>query len=256
MSRAQPKSSPMDRHARSIAAAIAKGRPPALTPDLDLYLESSPREIFVAFEGVARHMPPGGKDETLALGYLFLLQQLLEHLRYRSDRGYADAARLIADFQAGVAAQVEAGHIDGHMLAYVGRALHQSKIPTSPELAKTSARQHVNDREGGPLPDDVHATLSGLLEACGDDPYVLVGSLVEFGHAMPSEYRGALAAGLALCGAASARGAAGLLVLDPARDVRRAVAEALATGASSLSQTEVRRLIVMRTGRPENERAE
>ena len=99
MSRAQPKSSPMDRYARSIAAAIAKGRPPALTPDLDLYLESSPREIFVAFEGVARHMPPGGNDETLALGYLFLLQQLLERVRYRTDRGYADAVRLIADFQ-------------------------------------------------------------------------------------------------------------------------------------------------------------
>ena len=99
MSRAQPKSSPTDQHARSIAAAIAKGRPPALTPDLDLYLESSPREIFVAFEGVARHMPPRGKDETLALGYLFLLQQLLERVRYRTDRGYADAVRLIADFQ-------------------------------------------------------------------------------------------------------------------------------------------------------------
>jgi len=73
-----------------------------------------------------------------ALGYLFLLQQLLEHLC--SDRGYADAARLIADFQADVAARVEAGHIDGHMLAYVGGALHQSKIPASPELAKASAR--------------------------------------------------------------------------------------------------------------------
>ena len=93
MSRAQPKPSPTDQHARSIAAAIAKGRPPALTPELDHYLGSSPREIFVAFEGVARHMPPpGGNDETLALGYLFLLQQLLEHLRYRTDRGYADAA--------------------------------------------------------------------------------------------------------------------------------------------------------------------
>jgi hypothetical protein len=136
MSRAQPKSSPTDQHARSIAAAIAKGRPPALTPELDQYLESSPREIFVAFEGVARHMPPGGNDETLALGYLFLLQQLLEHLRYRTDRGYADAARLIADFQADVAARVEAGHIDGQMLTYVGGALHQSKVPASPELAK------------------------------------------------------------------------------------------------------------------------
>jgi len=256
MSRAQPKSSPMDRHARSIAAAIAKGRPPALTPDLDLYLESSPREICVAFEGVARHMPPGGNDEALALGYLFLLQQLLERLRYRTDRGYADAARLIADFQADVAARVEAGHLDGQMLTYVAGALHQSKIPASPELAKASARQHVNDREGWPVPDDVHAALAGLLEACGDDPFMLVGSLVEFSHAMPAENRGALAAGLALCGASATRGAAVLLLLDPDQVVRRAVAEALATVASALSPTEVRRLVAMRNWRPEKERAE
>ena len=172
-------------------------------------------------------MPPGGNDETLALGYLFLLQQLLERLRYRTDRGYADAARLIADFQADVAAQVQAGHIDGRILTYVGGALHQSKIPASPELAKASAMQHVNDREGWPDADDVHATLAGLLEACGDDPFVLVGSLVEFSHAMPAENRGALAAGLALCGAAGTRGAAVLLLLDPDRVVRRAVAESL-----------------------------
>jgi hypothetical protein len=227
MSQAQPKSSPMDRHARRIAAAIAKGRPPALMPDLDLYLESSPREIFVAFEGVARHMPPGGNDETLALGYLFLLQQLLERLRYRTDRGYADAARLIADFQADVAARVEAEHIDRRMLAYVGGALHQSKISTSPELAKASARQHVNDREGWPVPDDVHAALAGLLEACGDDPFMLVGSLVEFSHAMPAENRSAVAAGLALCGASATRGAAVLLLLDPDRVVRRTVPKRL-----------------------------
>ena len=117
------------------------------------------------------------------------------------------------------------------------------------------ARQHVNDREGWPVPDDVHAALAGLLEACGDDPFVLVGLLVEFSHAMPAENRGALAAGLALCGAAGTRGAAVLLLLDPDRVVRRAVAEALATVASSLSPTEVRRLVAMRNWRPENERA-
>jgi hypothetical protein len=77
MSRAQPKSSPMDRYARSIAAAIAKGRPPALTPDLDLYLESSPREIFVAFEDVARHMPPS--KCALGRNYLKLARALVPH---------------------------------------------------------------------------------------------------------------------------------------------------------------------------------
>ena len=58
MSRAQPKSSPTDQHARSIAAAIAKGRPPALTPDLDLYLESSPREIRIKKRPPIAAAPP------------------------------------------------------------------------------------------------------------------------------------------------------------------------------------------------------
>jgi len=123
MSRAQPKSSPTDEHARRIAQAIAKGRPPPFNDAFDRYCESSPREIFAAFTGAARHMPPAGKDESLAIGYLFLLQRLLEHLRYRTDRGYADAARLIADFQADVVAQVEAGNVDGRMLAGVAVGL-------------------------------------------------------------------------------------------------------------------------------------
>jgi hypothetical protein len=256
MSRAQPKSSPTDQHARRIAAALAKGQPPVRMPDLDLYLESSPHEIFVAFEGAARHMPPAGKDEMLAFGYLFLLQGLLEHLRYRTDRGYADAAGLIAEFQAEVAARVETGRLDRHMLAFVGRALHQSKIPTSPELAAVSAKLHVDDGEDASPPADIRAALAGLLETCGGDPFALVGSFAEFGHAMPAEARGAMAADLALCGEAEARGAAVLFLLDPDPVVRRAVAGALATAASSLSPTAVRRLIAIRNWRAGNERAE
>src|SRR5260370_34135073 len=117
MRRAQPKSSPTDEHARRIAQAIAKGRPPPFDAAFDRYCESSPREIFAAFTGAARHMPPAGKDEPLAIGYLFLLQRLLEHLRYRTDRGYADAVRLIAGFQADVVARVEAGSGAAPMLA-------------------------------------------------------------------------------------------------------------------------------------------
>lgn len=256
MSRAQPKSSPTDEHARRIARAIAKGRPPPFSADLDRYCEICPREIFAAFAGAARHMPPAGKDEALAIGYLFLLQRLLEHLRYRTDQGYADAAELIADFQAGVVARVEAGHVDGRMLAFVGGALHQSKIPASPELAAASAKHSVDQNEGGPLPTDVRAALAGILEACGGDPFMAAGSLIESGHAMPAETRGALAGALALAGIPGARAAAVLFLLDPASAVRRAVAGVLGQVAASLTATDIRRLIAMRNWRPENERAE
>jgi hypothetical protein len=256
MSRAQPKSSPTDEHARRIAQAIAKGRPPPFNDAFDRYCESSPREIFAAFTGAARHMPPAGKDEPLAIGYLFLLQRLLEHLRYRTDQGYADAAKLIADFQADVVAQVEAGNADGRMLVFVAGALHQSKIPASPELAAASAKQPVDRDEDGPLPADFHAALAGIVEVCDGDPFMTVGALTETGHAMPEEARSALAGALALAGNAGARGAAVLFLLDPNSAVRRAVAAALAQVAASLTPIEVRRLIAMRNWRPENERAE
>jgi hypothetical protein len=256
MSRAQPRSLPTDEFARRIAQAIAKGRPPPFSTALDRYCEGSPHEIFAAFTGAARHMPPAGQDEPLAIGYLFLLQRLLEHLRYRTDRGYADAARLIADFQADVVAQVEAGKVDGRLLAFVGGALHQSKIPASPELAAASTSQFVDRNPDGPLPTDVHAALAGVLEACGGDPFLTVSSLIESGHAIPAETRGALAAGLALAGIPEARGAAILFLLDPDSVVRRAVSGALVRVAASLTRTEVRRLIAMQNWRPESERAE
>ena len=256
MSRTQQKYTTTDEHARRIAQAIAKGRPPPFNYAFDRYCESSPREIFAAFTGAARHMPPAGQDEPLAIGYLFLLQRLLEHLRYRTDRGYADASQLIADFQADVVAQVEAGNVDGRMLAFVGGALHQSKIPATPEFAAASVKQPLDRDEDGPLPAEVHAALAGILEACDGDPFTTVGALTETGHAMPVEARGALAGALALAGNAGARGAAVLFLLDPNSTVRRAVARVLAQVAASLTPIEVRRLIAMRNWRPENERAE
>jgi hypothetical protein len=256
MARAQPKSSSTDDYARLIARAVAKGRPPPFSDDLDRYCESSPREIFTAFAGAARHMPPAGKDEALGIGYLFLLQRLLEHLRYRIDQGYADAAKLIADFQADVVTRVEGGQVDARMLAFVGGALHQSKIPASPELAAASARHPINEDERGPLPTDVRAALGDILEACGGDPFVVVGSLIESSHAMPVETRSSLAGAMALAGMPEARAAAVLFLLDPDSAVRRAVAGALDQVAASLTPTDVRRLIAMRNWRPEDERAE
>jgi hypothetical protein len=255
MSRAQPKSSPTDEYAKRIAQAIAKGRPPPFSDALDRYCERSPGEIFAAFAGAARHMPPTGTDEPLAVGYLFLLQHLLEHLRYRTDRGHEDAAKLIADFQADVVAQVEAGKADWHMLVFVGGALHQSKIPASAEFAAATAKQPIDGNEDAALPSDVRAAFAGIVEACDGDPFLAVGALTEGCHAMPAEARGALAGGLALAGGPEGRGAAVLLLLDPDSVVRRAVAGALAQVAGSLTPTEVRRLIAMRNWRPENERA-
>jgi hypothetical protein len=256
MARPQPRYSPTDEHARRIARAIAKGRPPPFSADLDHYCEDSPGEIFAAFAGAARHMPPAGTDEALALGYLFLLRRLLEYLRYRTDSGYAEAAKLIAEFQAEVVARVEAGDVDATMLAFVGGALHQAKIPAAPELAAAAAKHAFDEDEVGELPADVGAALGAILDACGGDLFQAVGGLIETGHAMPAEARAAMAGALADGGTPEVRGLAVLFLLDADSAVRRNVAQALARVAASLSPIDVRRLIAMRNWRPENERGD
>jgi DNA-binding NarL/FixJ family response regulator len=256
MARPQPRYSPTDEHARRIARAIAKGRPPPFSADLDRFCQDLPGEIFAALAGAARHMPPAGKDEALALGYLFLLQRLLEFLRYRTDSGYAEAARLIAEFQAHVIARVEAGDVDANMLAFVGGALHQAKIPASPEFAAATVKQPLDKNEDEALAADVIVALTAVLEECGGDLFMAAGSLMETGHAMPAEARAAMASALADLGTSDVRGLALLFLLDPDPSVRRAVAQALARVAASLTPVDVRRLIAMRNWRPENERAE
>jgi hypothetical protein len=255
MTRTQPKSSSTDRHAKMVAAAIAKGKWPARASRLEDYFESSPHQIFAALDGVARHMPPSGKDTALALGYLFLLEGLLKHVRYRSDRD-PDARRLIADFQAGVAARVEADGIDGQILAHVARALHRANIPASPKLARVSVKPRVKDDAGGPPPIDSRAALAELVEAGNGDPFALVESLTEFTHVLPVEARAAIASDLALCGLSDARSTAILFLLDRAPMIRHGVASALASVAPTLSPKDLRRLIAVRNWRSEDERPE
>ena len=254
MKKAAATTTATDRHARKIALAIAKGRPPAFSSDLDQYLDECPGEIFAALDGASRHTPSESGDPSLGFGYLFLLQALLERLRYRTDLGYADAAELIMTFQAEVAARAEAGQIDGHVLSYVSGALQQSGIPASPELVAASAKQLVDDKDE--LSADIADALQGLLQACGDDPFALVAALAESGHAMPEDARCALGSGLALGALPAARAAAVLFLLDSSAAVRRATAAALTQVVSSLSPVDLRRLIAMRNWRPKDECAE
>jgi len=111
---------PTDPYGRRIAIAIGKASRP-FGDDLNQCCETSPREMFAAFEARLATCLRAATMEALAIGYLFLLQRLLEHLPYRTDRGYTDAAGLIANFQADVVAQIETGHIDVRMLALCGR---------------------------------------------------------------------------------------------------------------------------------------
>jgi len=141
----RPKTSATDRHARNYAKAIARGQPFRISPDVERYFHESPREIFAAFDGAADNMPPAGEDEVLAFGYLFVLQGLLQELRYRMDRGYTDATALVADFQATVALRARDGQLDGQALSLTAGALQQAGIDAAPELVAASTAASDGD---------------------------------------------------------------------------------------------------------------
>jgi hypothetical protein len=249
----RPKTSETERHARRYARAIAKEQPLRISPDVEHYFHESPREIFAAFDGAADNMPPAGKDEALAFGYLFVLKGLLQELRYRMDRGYADAIALVDDFQAAVAQRARDGQLDGRVLSFMAGALQQAGIEAVPELVAASTAASDSDI-GIPRLADLEAAIADMVEACGNDPFELVAASATAGHAMPPEARGAMMATLATSELSGARSAAVLFLLDPRPEVRRTVAEAIRPVSAALSPTDVRRLIAMRNWRPDQER--
>ena len=241
----------VERYARWFAAGIAKKRLPAPTPELETYLERAPEDVLVALESFAACVAARGVGDRLARGYLLLIEALLLRIRYRSDRGYDDAIRLIETFQQVAADLARAERIDAEALSMLAAALHQAGIAASPELSDA-----VTEGAEFALPDGAPTGLAAVVEQiatpCGDDPFLLTALLAETGHAMPADVRAAMVAELARSGNAVACAAAVLQLLDAQADVRRAAAVGLRI--ADLSPSSLRRLIAMRDWCPEAER--
>jgi hypothetical protein len=245
-----------ERHARKIGNALAKGRPPAETPQVEQFIAEQDGAIFDTLEGfVAQAASAGGFESPLSQGYMYLLRRQLEALRFGSDRGYARAIGQIAEFQRAVAMHVTAAHLDGTAVSLVSSALHQAQIPVSEELS--AALQGNLDREAGdPSPADLNEVLDAMVEACEGDVFQLANSLAESAHGLPLAVRAGIAAELAAGANATGREAAVLMLLDPDAQIRAAVIAALKARPTFISPLSLRRLIAMRNWRPEAERAQ
>ena len=134
MSGASAHKSRTRRQARRLPADLAKGRMPASTLDLEDYLDQFPDDVFVALDGFVEQVASSGARDAIALGYLYLIQGQLERVRFRSGRGYEDAARLIEEFQRAVADLAVTGRVDAQALSMVTSVLHMAGIETSAEL--------------------------------------------------------------------------------------------------------------------------
>lgn len=254
MSRTRNPKSQAKRHARNAASALAKGRLPPQTPELEDFLSSQDKTIFETLDGlVVQAMSQDQGDDDLTPGYLYLLERQLENLRFQTDRGYDAAIGLVAEFQRAVADQASAGRLGGTMLSLVSAALHQAQIPASAELRAVLQDSIEEPRELQGL-GQLSELLDSIVDACEGDPFQIASTLAETAHGMPPELRANIAATLTMSPNPIAREAATLMLLDPEPQIRRAVTTALESSPASLSPVSLRRLIAMRNWRPQEER--
>jgi len=251
MSGASAHKSRTQQQARRLATDLAKGRMPASTVDLEDYLDRFPDDVFVALDGFVEQVASGGAGDAIALGYLFLIQGQLERVRFRSERGYEDAARLIEEFQRAVADLAVTGRIDAQALSMVTSVLHMAGIEASAELHAGMTQFAENVLA---VPPDFTEAMADMVAECEGDPFQLAGALAEAGHAIPAEARVLMAIEQIRSTNAALRDAAILCLLDGEPTLRRAVASELQARAASLSPESLRRLIGMRNWCPEKER--
>ena len=253
MSGASAHKSRTRRQARRLAADLAKGRMPASTLDLEDYLDRFPDDVFVALDGFVEQVASSGARDAIALGYLYLIQGQLERVRFRSERGYEDAARLIEEFQRAVADLAVTGRVDAQALSMVTSVLHMAGIEASAEL-HAGGTQFAENVLPLTVPPDITDAMADMVAECEGDPFQLAGALAEAGHAIPAEARILMAIEQIRSTNAALREAAILYLLDGEPTLRRAVASELQARAASLSPESLRRLIGMRNWCPEKER--
>ena len=248
-----------ERHARKIGVALAKGRTPPSSRELDAFAQDG-GAVFETLEGLVAHLAAGdGEDSPLVYGYDYLLRSQLQSLRFQQDRGYDVAIGMLENFQRAVAGHTTAGRLRGTALSLVAVALHQAGIVISADLTaaiEDTLDDTTEDVPGTADPGILTGLIESIVELCEGNAFLVASSLMETAHGMPLELRTSMAAILTVSQSAAAREAAVLLLLDPEPAIRSAAAAALESQPASVSPRSMRRLIAMRNWRPPAERAE
>ena len=170
------------------------GNPLGLLPAGELYVNPVyGRLVGRSLDGFVEQVASSGAGDAIALGYLYLIRGQLERVRFRSERGYEDSARLIEEFQRAVADLAVTGRVDAQALSMVTSVLHMAGIEASAEL-RAGVTQFTENVLPLAAPPDFTDAMADMVAECEGDPFQLAGALAEAGHAIPAEARILMAA--------------------------------------------------------------
>lgn len=243
--------------ARDLAKEMGRAGIPDLTASNKRWFEANPQTLGPIFDGFVTACKAVKRNDDLIAAYWWLLVTQLELIRYRHERGWEWATRLLDAYQQRLLQIGKDQVIAQDDWFRLAAALSHAKVPVS--QATSEAFAELGGSEA--LPDGQELTMMRALidQMAGavERPYDVIDAFSELGAVLPTQVRSFMAQELALSPHAVLRDAAPLLLLDPDSGVRRTAAAALeqTAAADTMSPESLRRIIAVRNWIPEADRA-
>jgi hypothetical protein len=239
---------------------MAKMNEPETAPEDRAWLEMTPQTLPVITEGFIAAASATGtrRDDKLVAAYQWMLSLQLEFVRYRVDRGWPWAARMLDDYQQTMIALGEDKTISLEDWFLMAQAMSEARVPVSDEMQTRLADAGFSGEETA-SPEEMMDALRGFLDNLAGmvtSPFDVMEAINNSGAVMPATLRGFLTTELSLSPHAVLRDAVPLMLLDDDSAVRRDAARALeqTAGPGTLSPDALRRTIAMRNWVPPPDR--
>ncbi len=223
------------------------------------WLELTPQILPVLTEMTVQSMAAIPRPEGRVAACLNLLTQELEFVRYRLERGWDWASRMLEDYQQRL---IDLGHeeaLDQQDWFAMAAALAEARVPVSDEIQQALAEAGMTIADPAP-PEELLAALrdvSAEMASLVTSPFEVLEALSSAGAVMPAALRSFMATELSLSPHAVLREAVPQMLLDADPSVRRSAGQAMAqiAGAETVSPDWLRRAITLRNWIPQGDRA-
>jgi hypothetical protein len=231
-----------------------------MRPEDRAWLEMTPQLLPAMTDLAIEAMNAQVRSENRVAMSLQMLSWQLEIVRYRQDRGWDWAKRMLSDYQQRLISLGKAGRLDQRDWFALAAVLTEAKVPVSDDMQSALVEAGMNIPDPGP-PEEMLSELRGLSDEMAgmvDSPFDVIEALSSAGAVMPASLRSFMATEMALSPHAVLREAVPLMLLDADAGVRRSAGAAMEqiAGAGTVSPDWLRRAITLRNWIPQPDRGE